>query len=251
MVLVFGACKEKKSLKKIIQDKTRVHWSYEGETSPEHWGEIEKDSDCDGNNQSPINILVDETSEHTEATGSLKFHYAENIRLTEVINNGHSIEFDFEPGDSLVYNKEFFHLKQIHFHEPSEHTINGVRFPIELHLVHSSDQGNYVVLSVLGREGKEEESFSFFDKYVHLTPGSSMITHEDVDLQKISPGTDSYFSYKGSLTTPPCSENVNWIIFKNRLVLSAKTIKLLRENMPINNYRSAQPLNGRTVYFHK
>ncbi len=174
--------------------------------------------------------------------------YKKNIELKKVINNGHSIEFDFEKGDSLLYKNEVFHLKQIHFHSPSEHTVNGVRFPIEIHFVHASSNGNYTVLSVLGREGREEDTFNFFDAYVHLKPGESMVTDKKVNLKKVNPGIDSYYAYEGSLTTPPCSENVNWILFKNRLVLSSRTIKLIKENMPINNYRDTQPINNRVVH---
>lgn len=249
-MIVLVSCKESKSVKQKSKNETRAHWSYEGETSPDYWAEIEKNSSCDGKRQSPINIIVDDTLRHTSETGSLEFMYADLIKLKKVINNGHSIEFDFEPGDSLSYNKEVYHLKQIHFHEPSEHTINGVRYPIEIHFVHASDYGNYLVLGTLGREGREEETFQFFDRYVHLEPGSSMVTNQKVDLEKISPDTNNYYAYKGSLTTPPCSENVTWVIFKNRLVLSSKTIGLIRENMPANNYRTTQPLNGRVVYSH-
>jgi len=236
-LFIISACKHEK----------KEHWSYEGETSPEHWVEIEKNSDCGGMYQSPINI-IEKNTVPTNDVNHLEVFYSPTTHLSEVENNGHSIQFGFEAGDSIRYKNETFYLKQIHFHEPSEHKINGVIFPIEAHLVHISKDNKITVLSILGIEGEESQLFELFESFLPLKNGESKKINTVIDLTQLSIENEDYFSYSGSLTTPPCSENVNWIIFKQPIVISLEEVLKLRDNMPLNNYRIEQPLNGRIVY---
>ena len=241
------SCKEEN---KSIEIKEHKHWSYTGETSPEHWAEIEKNSDCNGENQSPINIIVD----HTIATNNsdeLNIFYSPETILNKVDNNGHSIQFDFNQGDSIQYKKDFYHLKQIHFHEPAEHLVNGIRYPIEIHFVHQSDKGNLTVLGIFGEEGETSDLFQFFKTFLPIKNGESKEINYPVDLSSLYPKSKDYYSYSGSLTTPPCSENVNWVLFKDQLILSYNQVLKLKSNMPINNYRKEQPLNARKVYLNR
>lgn len=228
---------------------SHAHWSYSGETSPEHWIEIEKNSDCDGKYQSPINI-IHRRADSVKLQGDLKIQYTPNTLLKEVENNGHSIQFDFEAGDSINYKNETYYLKQIHFHEPSEHKINGLIYPIEMHLVHISNSGNITVLGLLGEEGEESQLFEFFESFLPLKNGEIKDIHQKIDLSSLLLEDKHYYSYTGSLTTPPCSENVNWIVFKEPIVLSVEEVIKLRDNMPLNNYRNEQPINDRIVSFH-
>ncbi len=226
-----------------------LHWGYSGETSPEHWIDIEKDSDCGGRYQSPINIIHN-NAKRTKNHNELNIQYAPNTLISKVENNGHSIQFDFEAGDSINYHNEIYHLKQIHFHEPSEHRINGIIYPIEMHLVHVSKTGSISVLGLLGEEGDESQLFEFFESFLPIKEGMIKDIHQKIDLSSLFLEDKPYYSYKGSLTTPPCTENVNWIVFKEPIILSVEEVLKLKNNMPINNYRNEQPLNDRVVTYH-
>ncbi len=229
-------------------DDAVKHWSYEGETSPEHWAEIEKHSNCAGKKQSPINIIDIDSKYVSKDSLNLKVYCYTQTIIHDVVNNGHSVQFDFELGDSIIVKNETFHLKQIHFHEPSEHTIDGIRYPIEIHLVHANKKGEYTVLGILGKEGKEHEDFEFLEMFLPVKNGETKAIDKPFDLKTIFPANiDDYYSYKGSLTTPPCSETVDWVVFKNPIVLSVNQVLKLKKNMPLNNYRNEQPINDREV----
>ncbi len=226
-----------------------AHWSYAGETSPEHWKEIEKNSYCDGNHQSPINIIHRRT-DSVNTYGELEIKYTPKTFIKKVENNGHSIQFDFEPGDSIIYQSETYYLKQIHFHEPSEHKINGLIYPIEMHLVHVSKSGKITVLGLLGEEGEESQLFEFLESFLPLANGTEKEIHQNIDLSDLLLQDKHYYTYGGSLTTPPCTEGVNWVVFKEPFVLSVEEVIKLRNNMPLNNYRNEQPINNRKVNFN-
>ena len=248
------ACKNNKtkvhnnSMDKNHKVETAKHWSYEGETSPEHWVEIEKNSNCAGKKQSPINIIDIDSKYVSKGSLNLKIYYNTQTIIHDVINNGHSVQFDFELGDSILIRNEVFNLKQIHFHEPSEHTVDGIRYPIEIHLVHTNKTGEYTVLSILGKEGKEHVDFEFLEFFLPIKNGETKTIGKPFDLKLIFPSNiNEYYSYEGSLTTPPCSETVNWIVFKQPIILSLNQVLKLKHNMPLNNYRNEQPLNDREV----
>ncbi|MDO6759231.1 carbonic anhydrase family protein [Tamlana sp. 2_MG-2023] len=252
ITLVTFSCNqtEKQSATLLAQHhETKKHWSYHGETAPEHWAEIETHSDCNGNYQSPINIIhVKADSVHVE--NELNFEYSPNTIINDVENNGHSIQFDFEAGDYIDYKNERYCLKQIHFHEPSEHKIDGIIYPIEIHLVHTSKSGKVTVLAILGKEGKESQLFEFFESFLPLETGAKKEIHESVDLSSFFLKNKEYYTYGGSFTTPPCTESINWVVFKEPVILSVEEVLILKENMPINNYRNEQPLNDRIVQYH-
>ncbi|MEC3908548.1 carbonic anhydrase family protein [Tamlana sp. 2201CG12-4] len=251
LVLSTFSCKQagKEAHSDLNHTNQNSHWSYSGETSPEHWTEIEKNSDCDGQLQSPVNI-IHRSADSVKTDHNLKILYTPTTLISEVENNGHSIQFDFEPGDSINYKNDTYFLKQIHFHEPSEHKINGVIYPIEMHLVHVSKSGKITVLGVLGEEGDESQLFEFFESFLPLENGSKKEIHQKIDLSSLFLEDKHYYSYGGSLTTPPCTESVNWVVFKEPIVLSVEEVLKLKSNMPINNYRNEQPLNGRIVHYN-
>jgi carbonic anhydrase len=223
-----------------------AHWSYQGETAPEHWAEIEKDSDCDGRSQSPVNIVAINARAVGDA-GELEIHYPSVTRLHDVRNNGHSIQFDFSHGDHIRYRGHEYDLKQIHFHEPAEHLLNGVRYPIEIHLVHQREDGSLAVIAIFGEEGAESRLFEFFESYLPIEVGQTKPLDLPVDLTSLLPHDTSYFSYSGSLTTPPCTGGVRWFVVRQPIAVSLESVLLLRQNMPLNNYRDEQALNGRVV----
>lgn len=222
------------------------HWTYQGETGPQYWTEIEKKSDCGGLKQSPINIINIDTK-IDEALRPLEIYYSNDVKIHDVNNNGHTIQYNFEKGDYLILNDEKYNLKQIHFHEASEHTINGVRYPLEMHMVHLSEDDKIAVLGIMAIEGESSEPFTFLEHYLPIHPGETITINSKFDLNLNLPKNKDYYTYLGSLTTPPCSETVQWFIFKDPISISLEQVKLLKVLMPLNNYRIEQPLNNRVV----
>ncbi len=233
----------------VKENKGHAHdeWSYVGETAPEHWAELERGANCDGVYQSPINI-IDVNTKSLEKLDDFKIHYSSETILNKVINNGHTIEFDFEEGDSISFKNEIYHLKQLHFHVHSEHKVNGVIYPIEIHFVHVNKGGDILVLGVFGVEGEENQYIESFETYLPLANGEEKEINVSKDLNLIIPKDKSLYYYRGSLTTPPCSEKVSWLVFKNPVELSLGEVLKLKHDMPAGNYRNEQPLNGRMVY---
>ena len=244
ILVVFKVYNDKKEKH---QKETHPHWTYEGETSPEHWAEIEKNSDCSGKKQSPINIIDILTKPTNQKENSLDIMYSPTTQINKAVNNGHSIQFNFEEGDSIQYHNNTYHLSQIHFHEPSEHTINGVRYPLEIHLVHKSKTDNFTVMSVLAEEGEESQLFEFLESFLPIKEGNTKEIHQSLDLSTLFPTNKNFYSYEGSLTTPPCTENVNWVIFKEPIIVSVEEVIKLKKNMPKDNYRNEQPIYDRII----
>lgn len=247
--LVFVSLLLMLSCKQASQDQTKakntsIHWSYNGETGPEHWSELEAQTYCDGNFQSPINLVNFKVAEDLQP---IDLHYSKETILHDVANNGHSIQYDFEKGDFLIQDKDTFHLKQFHFHEPAEHLIEGVRYPLEVHLVHQNDAKQFVVLSVMAKEGKNSKPFELLESYLPIQKGETKLIQQPFDISQNLPEEQGYFSYRGSLTTPPCTEEVTWVVFKDAIEVSLEQVELLKYLMPINNYREEQPHHGRLV----
>jgi carbonic anhydrase len=249
--LMVFSCQEKVKTDSDASGHSSDEWSYAGETSPEHWAELEKNSDCSGRHQSPINIIDINVVEKQDDTARNTLFYSPKTILKKVRNNGHTIQFDFDLGDSICSSDTHYDLIQIHFHEPSEHTINGIRYPIETHLVHQSKEGDYTVLAIFGIEGEESETVEQLESFLPLDDGEEKVINKALDLTTIFPKSKDYYSYRGSLTTPPCTENVNWIIFKEPIILSLEEVIRMRDNMPLRNFRNEQPLNDRIVYLYR
>ncbi|MGB2088017.1 MAG: carbonic anhydrase [Psychroflexus salarius] len=226
------------------KNSNQNHWSYEGETGPEHWDELEKNNQCNGLFQSPINLV---NFSEDKNLNPLDLHYADSTKIHSVENNGHTIKYNFEKGDYLIYNAKRFNLVQFHFHEPAEHLIEGVRYPLEIHLVHTSEEGEICVLGIMAKEGKNSEPFEFLERFLPLEQDESKLINKSFDIQSTLPENQNYFTYKGSLTTPPCTENVTWFVFKEPINVSEAQVELLRGFMPINNYRDHKPQNGRII----
>lgn len=247
------ACKKSKSSKDenvAGNDVTHTssqkdHWGYTGETGPEHWAEIEEGSNCNGKFQSPINIVKYRENNDLEP---INLNYTINTKIHDVTNNGNSIQYNFEKGDFIIVNGIRYDLKQVHFHEPSEHTIDGVRYPLEMHLVHTNDSGQYTVIAVMAKEGQSSKPFDFLESFLPLKVGERKIVDRSFNMNDNLPANNGYFFYVGSLTTPPCSEGVNWYVLKESITVSLEQVELLKNLMPINNYRNEQPHNGRQIY---
>ncbi len=225
-------------------EHNKKHWEYEGEAGPDHWSEIDQ-NDCGGKTQSPIDIVE---TEKDKTIKPIDFHYNQKRKIHDVVNNGHTIQFDFEPGDYIVINGDQYELKQFHFHESAEHTIKGVRYPLEIHMVHKNKDGKFAVVSIMAQEDKKSnETFEFLDKYLPKKANDTVKVNNDFNINKVLPQNRSFYTYTGSLTTPPCTESVQWFIFKTPIEVSIKMITDLKKIMPLNNFRNVQELNGRKI----
>ncbi len=252
LVFAIQGCKQQKdeaAAVKIRADSETVnsgesHWNYEGETGPEHWAMIEEYSDCDGLAQSPVNIV---NYERGTTRGALQIFYADSTHIFNVVNNGHTIQYNFAAGDYIEIDRVRFDLKQFHFHEPAEHLIEGIRYPMVIHLVHQNVIGNHAVLAVMAREEKSSEPFDFLERYLPIEHGDTILVDLAFDMNLNLPTTRAYFSYTGSLTTPPCTENVKWFIFKEPITVSLEQVEALKKLMPLNNYRNEQARNNRVI----
>lgn len=218
-------------------------WSYTGKDSPEHWGELSPVyATCQlGKNQSPVDLSTAQAS----ADNSAKFHY-EALNYT-VENNGHTIQATpAESVQALQLGDKTFTFKQFHFHTPSEHTLQNKHFPMEVHFVHQSDAGELAVLGVMFSEGEENPALKpLLAK--KLQAGEKNQLTEKLDVMPLFPQGQSHFRLNGSLTTPPCSEGVNWIVFKTPVTASKEQLAAMREMIGQDNNRPLQPLNARLV----
>jgi carbonic anhydrase len=240
-------------------------WSYSGNNGPTKWGSLsEKYALCSsGLNQSPIDIR--------NALGSnlfeLDFSYG-TVPL-QILNNGHTIQVNYETTKKSIDNvvtleeKEFllpsatrynstlsisgeeYRLLQFHFHSPSEHKVNGRSYPLEVHYVHASSAGQLAVVGVLFEEG---ESNRFISKiWSHMPQASNRvhtITSVQLNAEDMLPNSRSYSHYRGSLTTPPCSESVRWFVMNETIEASSSQISKFL-SVVSENARPIQNLNSR------
>lgn len=243
-LLVLG-CKEDEN-KLIEKDKLSNHqeWSYEGEAGPEHWKELTNNSECGGNFQSPINLVKYKKNKNLKP---IDFRYDEKTVLHSVENNGHTIKYNFEPGDYISWEGKNYNLTQFHFHEPAEHLIDGVRYPLAIHLVHQAKNGELLVIEILAKEGHNSEPFDFLESFLPIQKGEEKLINRSFDMNLNLPSNKNYLTYVGSLTTPPCSEGVRWIIFEKPILVSLEQVEMLKYLMPIKNYREEQPVHGRKI----
>jgi carbonic anhydrase len=174
----------------------------------------------------------------------LDFSY-EDTQL-RVINNGHTIQVDYEPGSSLFLADEDQRVLQFHFHTPSENVVDGVSYPMEMHIVHANTAGALTVIAVFIREGKANETFAAIINNAPLHEGE-YISAKLINVDALLPeGIENLYNFTGSLTTPPCSEGVNWLVMKNSITFSAEQIKAF-ENIVFINNRPVQNINARII----
>lgn len=230
-----------------------VHWGYEGEDGPANWASLSPTYNLCGTglNQSPINI--EKTGVTNGAKWSLNYQstsirIAHNEHMDEIIDNGHTIQCTVDEGSTFTFEDKTYKLKQFHFHTPSEHTIDGKHMPMEMHMVHQSDDGSLAVVGILFKEGKTpNENFSKIIANLPNAKGESKhLKSDSIDIRVHMPADNYAYHYTGSLTTPPCSENVQWLVLRDMVTLSADQIKAFSSRIGPNN-RPTQPLNTRKV----
>ncbi|MGT8858143.1 carbonic anhydrase [Enterobacter sp. 186315] len=221
------------------------HWSYDGEGAPENWGKLDETfKTCQtGMNQSPINI----DSTVNAHLAPLKTHYTDGP--VTLINNGHTIQAGekADTQDSITLDNQTWTLQQFHFHAPSENTIHGKKAAMEMHLVHKNAKGELTVVAVMFNVGKANGELDNLWRAMPQQAEQSAELTTHLNLNTLLPTDKTYWRFSGSLTTPPCSEGVTWIMMKHPLTLSAAQLEKFSHTMHHDNNRPVQSLHGRVV----
>ena len=219
------------------------HWSYEGNEDPKHWGSLDPAfATCQtGHNQSPIEISHPKLADLPE----LKFNY-KPVPL-RIINNGHTIMIDYPPGSALIVGNKTYTLQQFHFHHPSEEHINGKDFDMVAHLVHADMDGHLAVVAILFKAGAPNPLLETLWKNIPSEKDKMLeISGVSVNVETLLPTQHGYYTYSGSLTTPPCTEGVTWYVLKSISALSNEQLAIITKLYPHDN-RPTQKLNHREV----
>lgn len=228
--------------KKTEAGHEAAHWSYEGETGPMHWGKMNSaNNKCDlGERQSPIDIRdgikVD--------LDMINFDY-KPVAFT-VVDNGHTIQVNLSTGNYINVSGKTYELLQFHFHRPSEERINGRGFEMVAHLVHKDREGKLAVVAVLLEAGQAQEVIQLVWNNLPLEKNDPVKALSNIDVAKLFPAKRDYFTYMGSLTTPPCSEGVLWLVLKQPVEISADQIAIFSRLYPMNA-RPIQKSAGRII----
>lgn len=217
------------------------HWSYEGATGPDKWGGLDPASGscATGSQESPVDIV----GSISARLPPLDIGWSK--RPDTIVNNGHTIQLNFASGNMLKVGDRSFTLTQFHFHHPSEHLVNGKAFAMEAHFVHAAKEGRLAVVGVLMTPGRRNAVFEKIVSTMPMEEGSPIPADPAIDPNALLPGQRAYYSYEGSLTTPPCSETVDWLVLANRIEVAKADIARFAKLYPMN----ARPVQNRNRRF--
>ncbi len=220
-----------------------AHWGYEGDTGPTHWGNLSADYGlcATGKKQSPINITQSVKAE----LPALEFNYTPIPLVIE--NNGHTIKMTANTAGTLTIDKDIYQLLQFHTHTPSETTIDGKPADMVIHMVHKNSKDELAVVAVHFKVGDTANPLiEQLWKVMPKTAGKVQSHDVQIDVNQLLPADKNYYSFEGSLTTPPCSEGVKWMVLKQTVSISAEQLAQHKALYP-NNVRPVQPLNHREI----
>jgi carbonic anhydrase len=221
-----------------------AHWGYTGDVGPKYWGKLSKEfvTCSHGKNQSPIDL-----TDMVEAKlGTITFAYRK-VPL-HIINNGHTVQVNYDKGSHITVDGHTYGLRQFHFHSPSEHYINGQSFPLEAHLVHSDEEGNLAVIAVMFSAGKENRFLNTLWEHMPTQEGKeNALSEGKISVMDMLPKNKGCYRYNGSLTTPPCSEGVRWMVMQHAMEVSSAQVKKFRSVMHHDNNRPVQSVFARAV----
>ncbi len=219
-----------------------VHWSYSGIDGPEHWGDLSADYRAckDGMMQSPIDLNAANVAASVRISTDYK-----PVEL-DILHNGHTVQFNVGNGSSMTSHGKKFDLLQIHFHTPSEHVVHGKPYPMEAHFVHASAAGALAVIGVFYKEGAENAALKPVFDNLPMQKVAAAKKGVRISPADVLPGKQNFSRYMGSLTTPPCSESVNWHVINTPVEASKAQIDAMH-NAIGDNARPVQASNGRLV----
>ena len=225
------------------EHKTEHTWDYGDSHGPLHWGELKPEfAPCkSGHHQSPIDIRNTTKSD----LPPIQFDYKPSP--LHIIDNGHTVMINYAPGSSISVGGKKYWLKQFHFHRPSEEKIKGKGYDMTVHFVHADEEGHLAVVAVLLQKGEENRLMrELWADLPKEKEEESLLDSVQIDGKELLPADRGYYTFAGSLTTPPCSENVTWYVLKHAVTISPaeeeQFSKLYR-----NDSRPTQPLYDRTV----
>lgn len=218
-------------------------WTYEGAKGPGHWGELSPDyGTChSGKFQSPIDIRQPVNAD----LAPLNLHY-QNTAET-LVNNGHTLQVSVQENEEVELDGQKFTLQQYHFHAPSENLIAGKSFPLEAHFVHSSDNNELLVVAVMFNIGAENPGLAPLLAALPDKIDEVATLNQPMNIRPLFPENLHYYRFSGSLTTPPCTEGLRWIVLKDPVTLSQSQLEKFQHALRHANNRPVQPLNGRLI----
>lgn len=225
----------------VLAAGAEVHWSYEGAEGPEHWGDLSPDFKVcgTGREQTPINVPASAPVNPAD----IAFNYQPSAET--ILNNGHTVQVNYDTGSSIAVGGKTYDLVQFHFHAPSEHTVDRSHTPMEMHLVHKAADGQLAVVGVMLKEGAENANFAAVLDHLPVQEAEpAAVPGVKVAAADLLPAERSYYRYHGSLTTPPCTEGVQWLLMKTPVELSANQIAEFTRIFS-DDARPEQALNGR------
>jgi carbonic anhydrase len=230
-----------------LADETGPSWSYKGASGPGHWAALDSAYQlCKlGKLQSPVDVR----SAKMAALPPIEFAY-QSVPL-HILNNGHTIQVNVPAGSAITVGGKRYELIQFHFHHPSESKLRGHGFPLELHFVHKDADGKLAGVGVLMADGKANPIIA--QLWMYIPKEKNKESSPDgvlVDPNGLLPTNRAYYTFAGSLTTPPCSEDVTWFLLRTPMTVSKKEVATFATEYPLNA-RPVQPLNGRQVLMSK
>ncbi|MFZ5908068.1 MAG: carbonic anhydrase [Nitrospirota bacterium] len=245
MTGVFGCKKaEQPAEQPVAEVKHEIHWGYEGEGAPANWGNLKPEFALCGTGKAQSPVDFEKT--YRTSLDAIKFSYKQTP--LRIINNGHSVQVNCDPGSSVIIDGAEYQLLQFHFHAPSEHTVKGSFSDMEMHLVHKNDSGDLAVVGVLMKKGQQNKIIQvLWDNLPAEVDKENVVEGISVDASSLLPKDRGYYHYYGSLTTPPCTEGVNWSVIKTPIEVSEEQIQKFRTLMGVDNNRPVLPVNKRFI----
>ena len=255
-IIILNACTQENTTvapePELTPQSHVVHWGYEGAEGPPNWADLDNNfSACrDGTEQSPIDLtnattVVESTIERR--LGQTVLTGVQRATVMDIVDNGHTIQVTNDVPLSLELDGDVFELVQYHFHAPSEHTVDGKHAPLEAHFVHKSADGNLAVIGILVEEGSHDPMWEPVLSQLPDGPNDKRhIENLNLDMNELRPLPKRYYRYEGSLTTPPCTEGVHWIVMAGQRQISAEQMAAITSHLHKNN-RPVQPLGARSL----
>ncbi len=228
------------------EEHAEAHWAYAGDAGPDAWGDLKAEyAACgEGTAQSPIDLPV--WGEAVTPEDALDVHLQPSP--LQILNNGHAVQIEPATQSWTMVGDHRYDLAQVHFHSPSEHTVEGRSFPLEAHMVHLDADGNIAVVGILFEEGDANPTLASIWEHLpdEVTEEAEPVEGVEVDLSPLVDAGGTY-AYAGSLTTPPCTEGLRWFVLSKPQSVSADQVQAYHDLMGRDTNRPVQPLNGRVV----